>query len=151
VFIQQWLIGLAMMVLGITTVPSVVFGEEANPEPTKEVPVALPVEISIDIVTGDEEDALPKPEITIHMYNAKSDKAVNLDLPMTNAPPDHPSSAAAHAPFDTPPVETPFDAPPVTTPPLDVPVTDFPPIEPPTVGAPPVGTPPVDLPAAGRP
>ncbi len=172
-FIQQWLMGLAMMVLGITTVPSIVFGEQANPDPTKKVPstVALPVEISIDIATGDE-DALPKPAITIHMINAKSGKEVDLTLPKSNVASNHPSSAAARAPFDTPPIATPpvtapsfdtppvalgaveappFDAPPVVTPPLDIPVADLPPIDPPTVDAPPVATPPVDVPAAGRP
>ncbi len=172
VFIEQWLVGLAMMALVIPTAPSVVFGQP-NPNPTGKVPdtVELPVDISIDIVRGDE-DTLPKPEITIHLLNAKSGKELDLALPKTNAPSDHPSSVAARAPFVTPPVETPpvttpsfdtppvapasvaappFDAPPVVTPPLDVPVTDLPPVNVPVVEAPPVPTPPVDVPAAGRP
>jgi hypothetical protein len=182
VFIQQWLVGLAMMVLLIPTAPSVVFGQP-NPNPTGKVPstVELPVEISIDIATGDD-DTLPKPDITIQLTNEKSLKVLDLELPRRNAPSDHPSSAAAHAPFDTPPVATPpvtappfdtppvaappvdtppvatppvtappFDVPPVATPPIDVPVADLPPVEAPTVEAPPVATPPVDVPAAGRP
>lgn len=164
-FIEQWLMGLAMMALAIPTAPSVVFGEQASPDPTGRVPsaVELPVDISIDIATGDE-DALPKPEITIHMINAKSGKEVDLALPKTNAPSDHPSSAAARAPFDTPPVTAPsfdtppvtpgsvveaplFDAPPAVTPSLDVPVADLPP----TVEAPSVDTLPTLPPNAGRP
>ncbi len=167
VFFEQWLVGLAMMALVIPTAPSVVFGQP-DPNPTGKVPdtVELPVDISIDIVRGDE-DTLPKPEITIHLLNAKSGKELDLELPKTNAPSDHPSSTAARAPFDTPPVTAPsfdtppvapasvaappFDAPPVVTPPLDVPVTDLPPVNVPVVEAPPVPTPPVDVPAAGRP
>ncbi len=169
VFMAQWLTGLAMAALVIPAAPSLVFGgEQASPDPTgKAQSAALPVDISIDIATG-EEDALPKPEITIHLLNAKSGTEVELTLPQSNVASDHSSSAAAHAPFDTPPVTAPsfdtppvtpgsvveaplFDAPPAVTPSLDVPVADLPPIDPPTVDVPPVATPPVDVPAAGRP
>jgi len=161
-FIEQWLVGLAMTALAIPTAPSVVFGQP-SPDPTGKVPgtVDLPVDISIDIVRGDE-DTLPKPEITIHLLNAKSGKEVDLALPRTNVPSDHPSGQVTAPPFDAPPVEAPpvtappfdtppFDAPPVVTPPLDVPVADLPPVDVPAVEAPPVATPPVDMPAGGRP
>lgn len=150
VFMAQWLMGLAMAALVIPVAPSVVFGQ---PDPTGKVPgeVELPVDISIDIAT-DDEAALPKPDVTIHLLNTKSGTDVDLALPKSNVASDHPSSAVAQAPFVTPPVETPFGAPSVATPPLDVPVTDFPPIEPPTVDAPPVDAPSVSLPPnVGRP
>jgi len=152
VFTEQWLTGLAMMALVIPTAPSVVFGEQTSPDPTGKAQSAieLPVDISIEIATG-EEDTLPKPEITIHLLNPNSGTDFNLALPNSNVASDHPSGQVTAPPFDTPPVETPFDAPPVVTPPLDVHVADLPPIDPPTVDAPPVATPPVDVPAAGRP
>ncbi len=149
VFMAQWLTGLAMAALVIPAAPSLVFGgEQASPDPTGKVPsaVALPVDISIDIATSDE-DALPKPEIAIHILNAKSGTEFDLTLPQPNVASDHPSSAAAYAPFDTPPVETPFDAPPAVTPSLDVPVADLPP----AVEAPSVDTLPTLPPTAGRP
>jgi len=156
-----------MMVLLIPTAPSVVFGQP-NPNPTGKVPstVDLPVEISIDIATGDD-DTLPKPDITIQLTNEKSLKVLDLELPRRNAPSDHPSSAAAHAPFDTPPVAAPpvtappfdtppvaappvtappFDVPPVATPPIDVPVADLPPVEAPPLEAPPIEVPVLDAP-----
>ena len=165
-FIQQWLMGLAMMALAIPTAPSVVFGgEQASPDPTGKVPsaVELPVDISIDIATSDE-DSLPKPAVTIHLLNTKSGKELDLPLPKSNVASDRPSSAAAHAPFDTPPVTAPsfdtppvtpgsvveapiFDAPPAVTPSLDVSVADLPP----TVEAPSVDTLPALPPTAGRP
>ena len=149
VFIQQWLIGLAMMVLGITTVPSVVFGQP-SPDPTgkalDKVPDAseFPVDISIDIVRGDA-DTLPT--VKIDLFNQKSDAVVHLELPNSNVASDHPSGQVT-----APPVDTPFDAPPAVTPPLDVHVADLPPIDPPTVEAPSVDTLPVSLPPTpGRP
>jgi len=169
VFIQQWLVGLAMMVLLIPAAPSVVFGQQASPDPTGKVPSTvaeeLPVDISIDIATGDE-DTLPKPEISIHLLNSGTE--VDLTLPKANTPSDHPSSAAAQAPFatppvtappfDTPPVEAPpvtappFDVPPIATPPVDVPVADLPPVEAPPVDAPPsFEPPPADVPTVEAP
>jgi protein transport protein SEC31 len=164
---------LAMMIL-VPTAPSVVFGQP-SPDPTGKVPatVELPVDISIDIVKGDE-DTPPTPEITIHLLNEKSGREFDLDLPKTNAPSEHPSSATAHAPFETPPVAPgpvveappveappfeapPVEAPPVATPPVDVPVADLPPVETPPLEAPPleappsVEPPPVDVPTVEAP
>lgn len=138
-----------------------------QPSPTEKVPpaVELPVDISIDIVTGNE--GIPhSTDFTIDIINKESENEIHLILPGPGPRSPGEPPVIMTKPDPLPPVETPpsvdipptppvappppVDAPPIDTPPSP-PVEEPPPVEtPPSVEAPPVDQPP-DQPVAPPP
>ena len=120
-----------------------------QPSPTEKVPpvVELPVDISIDIVTGNE--GIPhSTDFTIDITNSESENEIHLILPGPG-----PRSPSEPPVAITKPEAPPVDAPPVTeTEPLPTeeppPPVEAPPItEPaPDESPPPVDAPPIDAP-----
>ena len=157
--LSRILLGVAAILFTLYAIPNMVYAQQANPNPTGNVPeeVELPVDISIDVLT-DGDNNPPSTEVTINMINSKSGKEIDLTLPQTGKPEDV-GSTGAGAPFDTPPVEgPPFDTPPVIAPPVETPPVDAPPFDTPPVDIatpveliPPVEAPPIEVPVVTPP
>ena len=148
---KKTLLILAAIVWSIGIAPNRVQAESVNLTPTENAEAAdLPVEISIDVVTEDEE--MPaSPDITIHVLNPD----IGLDLTMPPAAGTHPGGALPAAappsidvPNNTPPsIEVPNVEPPsLDVPEMTPPTIEVPSVEPPTVDIPSVASPPAGLP-----
>ncbi len=144
--------------MGLAVLGMVLFGinldsglaQQTSPQGKTQEAVELPVDISIDVITRNEN--IPhSTEFTIDIMNSQSENEIHLILPGPGprAPLEPPVTITKP---DAPPVEAPpVEAPPVieTPPPADLPPVEAPPADaPPVAPIPPVESPPVDAPPA---
>jgi hypothetical protein len=147
---KEMLWGLAVLGLLLFVDPDKAAAQQAGPEGKGPEAVELPVDISIDVITRNEN--IPhSTEFTIDVINSQSENEIHLILPgpgprspgeppVTVTKPDAPPISEPPPSESPPPVEAPpADAPPVieTPPPAEVPPVEAPPISEPAPGVPP--------------